>query len=404
MRVKYLFFFFLVAFNVNLIGQNNQQKNDYLELITKQKEIIVGERINLEFNTSLSNKLKMFCSNSYGSTVIYSIKKNKKLVFKIPQFLTNKRGVLSWEIYQDNKAIRNGQINLLPSKVSKSLEMYLGPPSIEAGGLDFTMLVTIPTDSLDNPLADNTPLVYKTQFLEKKTSTNLKVKNLITHKNIFSPAKSGRMLISSNHNVKDSKEIDVNIVPAIGEDFKIFVTRNHNYADGNQITTISTSIIRDKNNNIVSDGTFVYFFIKNSNDAVLKTFGKTINGIAKAKMIHPDRESKWRIKGYISGIAESLPLNISYQKAVTDFNIELTNKNRTLTVGPIKSFMNQMIPDGLNVKFHIIQNNKTLKTYSIETNKGYAKFYINKNLITKGIYNFKIETAGLSKTYKNISL
>jgi hypothetical protein len=404
MKTKYFFFFFLVAFNVNLIGQNNQQKNDYLELITKQKEIIVGKPINLEFNTSLSNKLKMFCSNSYGSSVIYSIKKNKKLVFKIPQFLTNKRGVLSWKIYHDNKMIKNGQINLLPSKISKSLEMYLGPPSIEAGGLDFTMLVTIPTDSLDNPLADNTPLVYKTQFLEKKTSTNLKVKNLITHKNIFSPAKSGRMLISSNHNVKDSKEIDVNIVPAIGEDFKIFVTRNHNYADGNQITTISTSIIRDKNNNIVSDGTFVYFFIKNSNDAVLKTFGKTINGVAKAKMIHPDREAKWRIKGYISGIAESLPLNISYQKAVTDFNIELTNKNRTLTVGPIKSFMNQMIPDGLNVKFHIIQNNRTLKTYSIETNKGYAKFYINKNLITKGIYNFKIETAGLSKTYKNISL
>ena len=57
--------------------------------------------------------------------------------------------------------------------------MYLGPPSIEAGGKDFSMLVTIPTDTLDNPLLENTNVAVKRQFLNGKKSATIKVNNLI---------------------------------------------------------------------------------------------------------------------------------------------------------------------------------------------------------------------------------
>ena len=62
---------------------------------------------------------------------------------------------------------------------------------------------------------------------------------------------------------KTLKKFDVNIMPSIPTNFTISTHRNHTYADGNQITTFSTSIIKDTLGNTVSDGTYVEFYIRN---------------------------------------------------------------------------------------------------------------------------------------------
>lgn len=368
-----------------------------ITLLSKEKQFTAGDTILLKFNANSAKKYQMYCTNSYGSTLLNSEVINNKINFKIPPYLSNKSGILNWKIIKNNIS---GQFKIVPKQQPVSLETYLGPPSIEAGGTDYTMLVVIPTDDLDNPLKKGTKVKVKYQFLKSERKTKVLTNNLIAFKNINSPLKSGRMIITSESLNLNSKEYDVNIMPAIGTNFKLFFKRNHKYADGNQITTFYTSIIKDKNNNIISDGSFVDFFITNKKGNMLKTSGTTINGIAYAKMIHPEFEDNWKVKAYINGISESDILKINYKKIIDKFDVNFSDNNRTVKVGPLKSFMKQMIPDGLKVKLAIYKDDKFLNNIIKKSNDGFVYFKLNSNIYKNGDYTIKITTAAVTKTFE----
>ncbi len=398
MLIKYQSLFIMLWF-----FSNGVKAQDSLALLNQKKEYSAGTKISLTFQNNSEGSFQLFCSNSYGSTVIYGVKDKNKLLFKIPEFISNKIGVVNWKILGITNNI-SGQFNISAVQEPNSLETYIGPPTIEAGGTDYAMLVVIPTDKLDNPIQNDSKVDVKQLFLKSKKTQSITTKNLIAHLNIFSPLKTGRIVVSTESYNLNSKEYDVNILPAIGNDFKIFQKRNHEYADGNQITTFFTSIIRDKNNNIVSDGTFVDFFISNNEGNILKTAGTTINGIAKASIIHPDCESTWKIKAYINGISESDSIVITYKKVIKNIPITFSKDNRTIIIGPLQSFMEQMIPDGLQVKLSIL-NNGIQETEIIEQSKdGFTTFKLNSNIYKTGNYDIEITTACTTKTYKSIKL
>tara|TARA_B100000767_G_scaffold192037_1_gene179228 strand:+ start:2601 stop:3800 length:1200 start_codon:yes stop_codon:yes gene_type:complete len=389
-----LLFWFIIH---TIVGQ------DSLKLITKEKLFVAGNPLVIEFITTTNTDYKLYCTNSYGSTILDSEIKDDKVFFKIPNYISNKKGVLSWSIINTKNPVF-GQFQIISKEKPTSMETYLGPPRIEAGGTDFTMLVVIPTDDLDNPLSKNTEVVIKHQFLRFQKKEVVFTKNLISYKNIYSPLKSGRMILSSESLSLNSKEYDVNIMPAIGSNFKIYSKRNHEYADGNQITTFLTSVIKDKNNNVVSDGNFVEFFITNKKGNVLKSSGTTINGVAYAKIIHPDHQENWKIKAYMIGIAESNVLEIIYKKVIDTFNVNFSDNNRIVKVGPLKSFMSQMIPDGLQVKLSIYKEEKLLHEFFKTSKDGFAVFTLNKNIYKHDTYHLKITTAGISKEFENKKL
>ena len=313
-----------------------------------------------------------------------------------------KAGVINWQLLNASKAL-HGHVIIIPKSTTHSLESYLGPPSIEAGGTDYSMLVVIPTDDLDNPLADSIKVSINHQFLDHEVTDDVFTKHGISYKNIRSYKTNGRMIISSSSLGLNSKEYDINVMPAIPTNFKISAERIHSYADGNQITTFKTSEIRDRYDNTVSDGTFVNFYITDKNGNKTMTSGSTINGIATAKVLHPDREDQWSIKAYIEGMANSDSIRLDYKQAVSDFDVEFSEDHRTITVGPLQSFMKQHIPDGLAVTLKVFKDN-TLDNELLERSyAGYTTFKLKQDRYPKGNYKFVIETAGLSKSFTNIT-
>ncbi len=370
-------------------------------LQTVQKEFVAGTNIQLIFASPQKKDYQLYCSNSYGSTIIASTLKNNNLIFNIPKHFCSKKGIINWQIV-GTKVF--GFFKITSLQQPKTIETYLGPPSIEAGGTDFSMLVVIPTDTLDNPLKKDTPIIVKKQFLNSEKNTTITTNNLIGYKHIFSPLKSGRMLLSTEVANLNSKEYDVSIVPAIATNFTIFAKRNHNYADGNQITTFYTSTIKDKNNNVVSDGTFVNFFITNKKGNILKTSGTTVNGVAFAKMIHPEWEENWTVKAYITGISESSTLTINYKKVINSFKVKFSKNNRKITVGPLVSFMKQMIPDGLKVQLDVYQNKQLINTQIEKSKDGFVFFKLNPTIYPNNTYQFIITAAGVTKTYQSKKL
>ncbi len=388
----------LLSFTVSI---ETVKINDTFRLLTPQTEFEAGHDIVLKFSAMNSSKPNLYLSNSYGSIIIKPVRSRSLLSYQLPKSFSNKAGVVNWKLLNSTLA---GKLNIHPKQDVASMETYLGPPSIEAGETDYTMLVVIPTDIYDNPLKDSTQVSIKHQFSANERQDSIYMKNNISYKNIYSKTKTGRILISSESLNKNSKEYDVNILPAIPTDFTITYNRNHEYTDGNQITNFSTSIIKDKYDNIVSDGTYVDFLITNASNYQLKTSGSTVNGIATAKMIHPDHQDNWTVKAFIEGLSESNSISITYNQSVEDFEVAFSERNRIVSIGPLKSFMGQMIPDGLEVKLHIYQNHIKIKTLYKDSFSGYANFNMNPDNFPDNIYTFKIEAAGIKKTYQNIKL
>jgi hypothetical protein len=403
MKLKKLFFLlFFQLIVVSLIAQETMIDSN-IDLFAGKNEFVAGDKIILETNIKDKKNIQLFCSNSYGSSIVEPLLINGKLTFEIPSFLAQKKGVLSWKVLTKNQTI-SGNIKIIALKKPVVIESYLGPPSIDAGNVDFTMLVVIPADSLDNPIKNNSKVTVKHQFLKSKKEETIFTNQLIGYKNIFAPLKSGRIIISSESFGLNSKEFDVNVMPAIATNFTLFLHRNHEYADGNQITTFYTSVIKDQNDNIVSDGSFVEFFITNKYGNILKTFGTTINGIAKAKMIHPDYEETWKIKAYLIGISESNAIEVAYKKVIKSYNVSFSKNNRTIKIGALKSFMNQIIPDGLSVKLSVFKNNVLINELYKESRNGYVEFYLDPNIFENNSYKIITETAKITKEFKELML
>lgn len=391
----------MVLFTTNKPSTKTQQD---LELITTDSVFEAGNDVTLKFSSSQVVTTHLYCSNSYGSTLITPTFEEDNISFKIPSFITKKSGLVHWKLKTTSNTFI-GKFKIIPNKSPSKMETYLGPPSIEAGGSDYAMLVVIPTDRFDNALKDSTEVIVKHQFLNIEKSETVLTNNLIAYKNMYSYANSGRILASSEYKGVNSKEHDINVMSAIPTNFIIDASRPHEYADGNQITTFFTSIIKDRFNNIVSDGTFVEFYISNQKNNILKTSGTTVNGIASAKIVHPDHEDFWSVKAIINGMAESNSISLKYKQVISNYNVLLSKNNRQITVGPLQSFMSQLIPDGLQVSLLIYnQNNQLINTLNKTSYNGFVTFTLNPNEYPNAKYHLDIQAAGISKTFKSINL
>lgn len=393
------FLLFLFGFGYSLTD-----KKTVFQLVEHPAPYIAGHTISLAFKSNSSDAQPiLFIIHSYGKTVLTATKKNNIYFFELPQSFSLKTGTVSWFLILNSKTIQNGVFTVEPNDVTKTtIENYLGPRTILAGGKEYTMLVTIPTDAYDNPKKDQTNVIVKHQFLENITTNLLKTNFFITWYSIYSPSKSGKLLAASECEKIATKEIETEVYPNIPTNFSISYYRNHGFADGNHFTKFTTSQIKDVYGNIVSDGTLVSFIIKTKNDYILKSFGATINGIAVATILHPDHAEKYTVQGFVTGIAESNSVSINYAPVISTFNYHFSKDNRTLKVGPLKSFMNQLIPDGIKVAVKIYNKDNYINTVQEETTNGVAKFEFLEEFYPLKKYRFEITTMGITKKTKTL--
>ena len=394
-------YMYLIGFALLTSYSVLQTKEVAIKLLTSQNEFAVGSNVTLQFSSSTMKPL-LYCSNSYGSTLLNPTVDNELLEYHIPNHISNKIGAINWQLLTEGESL-SGQIHMKPKAEVATMETYIGPPSIEAGETDYSMIVVIPTDSLDNPVPEYSLVNVKHQFLDTEETDEIYTKNLIAYKNIYSYKENGRILVASSAMNTNSKEFTIDVTAAIPTNFNIGYKRPHSYADGNQITTFTTSVIKDKENNVVSDGTYVLFLIKDDMRNILRTSGTTINGVASAKMIHPDKAANWNVRAFVEGMAESEAITLEYKQVVEDFNIIFSENGRTITVGPIKSFMQQLVPDGMQVKLKVFLKETLIESEISTTFNGVSTFKLKPETISKGTYNIVIEAAGIKKSNtKNI--
>lgn len=255
------------------------------------------------------------------------------------------------------------------------METYLGPTSIFADNSDQSMLVVLPQDEFGNPLPEGTEIVKTEKFGESVQSSPLMVSDMIAHNLTGAKKVVGDIFITANMVGQFSKEFTVNVLPTVADDFTISMKRNHPYADGNQIVSFTTSTILDVHGNTIADGTMVNFVIQDGNGQRFQTYGQTLNGTAVAKMLHPEVPGKWKVWASISGASKSNVLELEFDAAVLDYPVHISNDGKTITIGPILSYMKQWVPDGMSISLKVVSpNDSTLLQVATTSRNGMAHF------------------------------
>ena len=359
---------------------------------------VAGDALALGFEISGAGMPFLVLENSFGTSIIYGTRKNEEIWFTLPYQFTQKSGACAWSLTHNQEVSTSGTIEISSSGPSAQLETYLGPRSIYAGNTDYSMLVTVPTDTYDNPLTDGTPVQIKRQNLDVFETYETETKDLISWKRLFAVEKASRMLITSSVQGNSSKERTVDVYPSQATGFELYSNRNHEYADGNQIITYETSVIRDIYNNTISDGTLVTFQVTNKNGIKLRTQGTTINGVARAQMLHPDEEDVWQVAAYVTGAAKSNVELIAFKPAILDYDLQISEDNRTIQVGPLYSFMKQLIPDGMPIQLLIhAENNIQPEIQTTSSVSGSATFELTYEQFKEGAYHIEVQIAGITK-------
>ncbi|UAB86101.1 hypothetical protein INR75_08930 [Zunongwangia sp. SCSIO 43204] len=403
LKIRFIILLSLVVLGSSFGYFYTEVDAEKIELINDQDRYTAGEKIQLKFN-NIDERCKLYLHHSYSQSILKPEIAENQATFLIPDFLSAKSGEVNWILLKDEEQLQTGSFEILPKVASKTvIESYFGPRSIQAGDRDYSMLVVVPMDAMDNPLPDSTSVMLHKQFYEEIDSVEIFTDKLMAWRNIMAYRKTGNINVSSTVLGVNSIELTTNVFPSNATDFQISSFRNHDFADGNQIAEFTTSEIKDEWGNTISDGTLVSFYIENEAGTMLTTRGSSIEGVATAKIIHPDHPDTWKIKGYVTGLAESNEIEISFRQALKDFEVEFSNGNRTIKIGPLQSFMQQLIPDGAVVKLHIFHQNKLVEIKQETSNDGFVTFRLTKSFYPENSYSFKIEALGKSKTTEELS-
>ena len=86
----YLSFLCLILLSSFAVVYQNDKPNP-IALINDQTDYEVGSTIVLKFSFSKGEKPLLYCSNSYGSTLVNATLNNKTLQYTIPENMTKKR-------------------------------------------------------------------------------------------------------------------------------------------------------------------------------------------------------------------------------------------------------------------------------------------------------------------------
>ena len=402
--MKRTYLLLLMAFLLSCADKQEEANSavnfDY-RLVTTNTVYKANDLITLQFEGKGGADLKLMLTNAFGSSVIFPKANEEGHQFTIPKNFSRKAGPCHWVLLANGNEATQGSFEIGPkTNLKPSVETYFGPRSITAGDRDYSMLVHITTDPFDNVYPEGTVVQFKSQFLNSINEYMIPSKDLISWKNINATRKSGRILVNTTYQGIDSKELTTIVFPTLAETFGIEADRNHNFADGNQIMKLRSTIIRDVYNNIVSDGTMVNYIIKNSKGAILKTMAPTINGMSTANILHPSEKEDWRIKAYVTGAAESNELSIGFETAIEDYEVNFSADNRRITVGPLRSFMKQLVPDGILVQLEIYdQSGQYLETVKVSSIKGFGIIDLPKEYYPDKGYHLVCKAVGITKEF-----
>lgn len=334
--------------------------------------------------------------HSYGMDVLFPVEERGKLAVKIPRLHTEKKGIILVEGYLSDSKAWECRVQSLP-KVKDSpltIEAYCGPKHLVVGNDDFAMISATALDQYDNPLNGGTMLDVNFLVEGYKRVSKIVSDGLVAFTSVFSPSHRGYGALSVNYGATGSKEFRLDFYSNDPLDYKLFLTREHEYADGNQLVQIQTSKLLDRFGNSLENGTLIYFNITDSKGKTSIATGETIDGNAAISLPAPLYETSWTITSSIPGYARSTPLMVQFSPSVADF--DLSHQGRLLKIGPILGHMGQYLKDGTLVNIQL-QSVSSAYNFDLPVENGMTELNYHDRFVSPGTYLLEVRVGEVMK-------
>ena len=363
-------------------------------------EIKAGEKFTIsgKIKNQTKSQLRLILDHALY-TKSYSVKiQNNQFQIEIPGEDNQIAGEVKVFLFHQDKLIQKSSYFIKPLDAIDKMQNFNGPKDLFAGDDDGSMNVSIPHDQFENPLLPPSVVVYQSSYNGVTQTTEEKpIENLISYQITKSKTQKGKYLIGSKSKQGFSKEQELLIGASMPKSFNIELLSFHPFADSRQFIQLKTSVLKDKYDNIIADGTLINFTIEEAESLVGVYQSFTIGGIANVYIENPSQATSWIIQASLHDEIKSNRIPLSFSKNVNDFDLLWDNKSQTLSIGPVVGILGQFVPDGTEV---IISNEqKELETY-IYLEEGKYSYQLPFDWIEKSPKQLKVLIGGQHKIIK----
>ena len=366
----------------------------YSQIKNLLPEYTAGQRISLVYREP-ANDLRLIACHSYGSFLIKGTAHSEGTEFIIPPVIFQKTGRVDLKLFEGSARVWSGSTEIRADTSSMTIESYCGPKHFVVGKNDFSMLVVSVLDSFDNPFPNRTSIAARALISAELTYKPVITDGLLGFTEFYASDASGYGSVVATKGNSSSTEFKLDFYATEPDNFTLTVDRQHDYADGLQLVTISSSVIADHYGNILENGTLVYIEITDHKGKITTAGAGTIDGRISIALPAPSYATTWEITGYISNFASALPQKISFLPAFNEIPVSPTPGG--IRVGPVKSFMGQYAREGMPVHLEFKQEERVMD-YQLDLTKGTAYFEYKDYFVPAGSYLVTVSMEDLSNS------
>ena len=341
---------------------------------------------------------------SYGMRVYGGVFAKGRAIITLPGEHTRQTGVVTL-LARAGTARGEGQVEIRPNPPADPVQPIVGPRSVAADGDHETMALVVPFDDYGNPVAEGTPLTLRIlhpgDVLEQQTLT---VTNLLAWGWVSSRTRAGRAVVSASVGDAHGPDATYDEVPTWPAPFGLSASPLNLPADGRQLLTLRTDLIRDRFGNPMIDGTLVTFVVEVAGSEPRFVPAYTVDGAAEAQLQAPTEPGTVTVRATLYGV-DSRPLTLSFAAGpavgtiVVKAQVNARDGFVALSAGPLLAALDQFVPDGTPVEFVLTGPGGAQQQLTALSETGRANIELRLSELPSGSYTVQVSAgAGQGQT------
>lgn len=358
--------------------------------ISGPDSIQVGQPAALNLTTrqlSSNESIWLISQTGWGTQTMTVTLTSPELTISLPAAWLTRSGDHELRVMCRGQLLARRNLRVLARTPAAPLAVYLGSKSIVADGRHWAMVTAIPTDTLTNPASDQSPVRFR--FLRpngQQQERQAPVRHLVAYQRIDAQTQTGKTIVGVQVGEVKGKEKELLEVPDYPVAFTIGTTTYTPLADGRQTFRIRTSVLADRNGNVVAEGTLVLFRCTDPEGSVRLMKGYTLRGEAEIVVENPPRSGQLLVQASVFGSARSNVLALTFPANLSPIPVHV--EPNQLRIGPLAENLGQLLPDGTAVIIRVDDQS----VYTTELVSGYA--LLDRRTIGAGLHQIRISVGG----------
>ncbi len=319
--------------------------------ISAPDSVLAGEPYAVEVRSSVGELASLAVDAGYGPVVLEQQLIDGVASFEVPEGAVAGSGVVRLDTRVGSVRAQT-TIDVLPGPSVNPLALFLGPRTVLADGVDYSMVVAVPVDRLGNPTADGTEVSFTINRPSSSSSDEaVLTSGLLAYLRIVGGTTAGRTTVAGSVDAIDGPEQSFLQVAGLTAGFELSVVSELPSADGSTLFEVETGHLVDRFDNQLPDGTLVSLDLELSTGGSRRLWSSTIDGKAIFVIEAPPAPVAMSLVALASGgVSEELLLR--FEPAVARLMVKATEQvdadepTWLIEIGPVVSNRGAYVADG----------------------------------------------------------